>query len=417
MSQQNTSILRNIISFFLSYPEDLVSDKLRVYYVSKFSYLISMKVHTGYAVFFSIAGFFPLAIYNLASIMLFVFLIVIANERLWFTAGLFLTIAEYITHATFTSFAFGIEPGFQYSLFGVAAYVPFIDTIKLRWRIGLVLLALGSLCAIIILNWRTIGLMPMNEEIIRFLLPVNIVLNFSGVALASLYFTLAVKTAETRLEKSLKTSDALLANILPPPIAKRMKSGEKNIVNKVENGGVLFVDIVGFTQWSAKKDPTEVIKYLNRFFRLLDKGVKAYGLEKIKTIGDSYMVASGLFTNTANHLADLVHFAYSVMKNIKRVRNKKNFPFECRIGIDTGPIVAGVIGERKFAYDIWGDTVNTASRMESACISGQVRVTQRVYVRTSQWFKYSEEEFLDIKGKGKMRTFLLLGKSDTVPAT
>lgn len=411
MAEELKGFFRKVFAFFLNYPEELESDKLRVYYVSKFAYLISLVVHTGYAVFFGVTGYSLLSFYNVGSFLLFMFLIVIANERLWFTIGLFLTIVEYIAHAVLTSMAFGMEPGFHYSLFGVAAYVPFIDTIKIRWRIILVFLTLSVLVALTVLQWRQVGFMPMDSGLIRYLLPVNIILNFSGVAIASVYFTLAVKTAEARLEKSLKATDALLTNILPPPIAKRMKAGEKNIVNKIESGGVLFVDIVGFTSWSAQRDPSDVLRYLNLFFKILDKGVQRYKLEKIKTIGDSYMVASGLFHKRERHLVDLMDFAAFVLRKVEHLRQVKNFPFECRIGADAGPVVAGVIGEHKFAYDIWGDTVNTASRMESTSLPGQVRVTQRVYEKTLDLFIYSHEEYLEIKGKGKMRTFLLQGRS------
>ena len=203
-------------------------------------------------------------------------------------------------------------------------------------------------------------------------------------------------------------SDNLLLNILPISIAKRLKLGEKVIADKHNNVGVLFADICGFTEFSSSAEPEEVIAKLDEIFNSFDKIVTKYGLEKIKTIGDAYMVASGIPEASDNFASNLAKMALDMLTNIESFQLKNNVMLSMRIGIHCGSVVAGVIGESKFAYDLWGDTVNVASRMESTGEAGKIQVSGDFANQIMHDFNIEERGYVEIKGKGLMQTFFLV---------
>lgn len=206
------------------------------------------------------------------------------------------------------------------------------------------------------------------------------------------------------LEREQAKSEELLLNILPKPVADRLKLGETVIADHFEDVTVMFADLVGFTPLAARIPPTEVVKLLNRVFSLFDQLVDRYGLEKIKTIGDSYMVAGGLTTPLTHHTAAVAQMALDMQRMLPQIIGGQ---LQVRIGIHRGPVVAGVIGIRKFTYDLWGDTVNLASRMESHGFPGSIQVTRTVYERLHDRYTFTPRGTIEIKGKGKMETFLL----------
>jgi len=207
-------------------------------------------------------------------------------------------------------------------------------------------------------------------------------------------------------------SERLLLNVLPEPIAQRLKDGESLIADGAPEVGVLFADIAGFTPMSESMAPEDIVRLLNDVFSAFDGLAAMHGLEKIKTIGDAYMVASGLLEPGARHAEDLARMALEMLRETRRFGR-----LQLRIGIDIGPVVAGVIGRSKFIYDLWGDTVNTASRMESHGIPGAIQVTERAYHRLSPAFEFEARGIVEIKGKGPQRTYLLVGpKEDIAPA-
>jgi adenylate cyclase len=199
-------------------------------------------------------------------------------------------------------------------------------------------------------------------------------------------------------------SERLLLNVLPASIAERLKGGESLIADGAADVGVLFADIAGFTPISEAMAPEDVVRLLNEVFTLFDGLAATYRLEKIKTIGDAYMVASGLLEPGDGHAENLARMALDMQREASRLST-----LELRIGIDIGPVVAGVIGRSKFIYDLWGDTVNTASRMESHGIPGTIQVTERAYHRLASSFEFEDRGTVEIKGKGRLRTYLLIG--------
>jgi class 3 adenylate cyclase len=212
------------------------------------------------------------------------------------------------------------------------------------------------------------------------------------------------------LDAANEESETLLLNILPAPIAHRLKSGERAIADKFDAVTVLFADIVGFTKLSARTSPEELVQGLNAIFGRFDELAIKYGLEKIKTIGDAYMVAGGLPERSTDHAERVARFALAMqhVMNSPSSANNLGGRVQVRIGIHTGEAVAGVIGTSKFSYDLWGDTVNTASRMESHGEAGKIHVSEEVYDALKEKFVFEERGEIEVKGKGVMRTWFLL---------
>ncbi|MEA5468037.1 PAS domain S-box protein [Spirulina sp. 06S082] len=218
------------------------------------------------------------------------------------------------------------------------------------------------------------------------------------------------KEAEDALRIEREKSDRLLLNILPKAIAERLKQNEKSIADRYDCISILFADIVDFTSLSAKMPPADLVDLLNEMFSAFDKLTTWHNLEKIKTIGDSYMVAGGLLNTAANHAEAIADLALDMQLAISKFRQEDGQPFQVRIGINTGPVVAGVIGINKFIYDLWGDTVNVASRMESQGKPNAIQVTKDTYELIKDKFFFEKEEEITVKGKGKMKTYILQGR-------
>lgn len=216
--------------------------------------------------------------------------------------------------------------------------------------------------------------------------------------------------AELALRLAQKKSDHLLLNILPAAIVENLKKGEGSPAQRFESATVLFADIVDFTSLAAKISPLELVNLLNQIFSKFDELTEKHGLEKIKTIGDAYMVAGGLPVPRADHAEAIAGMAVDMQDAIANFQTDTGEPFQIRIGIHTGPVVAGVIGTKKFIYDLWGDTVNVASRMESQGLPGYIQVTADIYEQLKERYVFEERGAIAVKGKGEMITYWLKGK-------
>lgn len=255
-------------------------------------------------------------------------------------------------------------------------------------------------------------------------LPVGVVatffvLNIGAVATSMFllvrFFVREREKAMRALRIEREKSERLLLNMLPRPIADRLKSEEGIIADAFPDVSVLFADIVDFTPLSERLDPEEVVMLLDEIFTAFDRLADDRGLEKIKTIGDAYMVAGGLPVRRPDHSQSIAEMALGMLEEVARCAERFGAPLSVRIGIDVGPVIAGVIGRRKFIYDLWGDTVNTASRMESHGLPGTIQVTRRAYERLRDRYEFEERKGVIVKGKGKTTTFRLIGRrSSTV---
>ncbi len=246
------------------------------------------------------------------------------------------------------------------------------------------------------------------------------VLNFAAISLMiySLLWYYASEKQKLRLEVDLQheqlrmekeKSERLLLNVLPHSIAERLKRGESNIAQGHADVTVMFADIVGFTRMTEELSPVETVKILNDVFSMFDEIADKFGVEKIKTIGDAYMAAAGVESGAQIHYADAVaSMALEMLDRVHEYRLRTGEKIELRIGIGTGPLVAGVIGKKKFIYDLWGDTVNVASRMAGDAFTGSIQVDLTTHRRLHTRFKFDAPHEVEIKGKGRMQVFHLL---------
>lgn len=222
-------------------------------------------------------------------------------------------------------------------------------------------------------------------------------------------------TDRKRIEEALhierEKSEQLLLNILPQPIAEQLKQDPRAIASRIDEATILFADIVNFTGLSAAISPTELVDLLNQIFSTFDQLAEKHGLEKIKTIGDAYMVVGGIPFPRKDHTAAIADMALEMQQAITQFNRDDASPFNLRIGIATGPIVAGVIGIKKFSYDLWGDSVNVASRMETQGLPGKIQVTAKVYESLKESYQFEARGLIEVKGKGPMETYWLTGRS------
>ena len=222
---------------------------------------------------------------------------------------------------------------------------------------------------------------------------------------------LEVKAYQDQLAASRRESDRLLLSILPEVIAERLKRGE-SVADHIDDATVLFADLVNFTSFASETDAAIVVEKLNMVFRIFDQIVITRGLEKIKTIGDAYMLAGGVPTPLENHAALVVDAGLAMLAACERLRRRGEVDFNLRIGVASGPVVAGVIGNTKFAYDLWGDTVNVASRMERHGVPGRMQITDSTRQLLDGRFLLEDRELVDVKGKGPMATWFVNGPRD-----
>ena len=222
--------------------------------------------------------------------------------------------------------------------------------------------------------------------------------------------TADLKRANQKLAKAQEKSEGLLLNILPETIAHRLKEGDNAISDGFAEVSILFADIVNFTALSAQMSPSQLVMVLNQIFSAFDQLTEQFGLEKIKTIGDAYMVASGLPTPRPDHAEAIADMALAMRQEIAHLSQTFIQPLDIRIGINSGPVVAGVIGTKKFIYDLWGDTVNVASRMESQGRAGGIQITPATYACLQGKYIFESRGPIEVKGKGKIETYWLMGK-------
>jgi class 3 adenylate cyclase len=229
------------------------------------------------------------------------------------------------------------------------------------------------------------------------------------IALGYVFRHIWLSTEEAlRIER--EKSERLLRNILPAPIAERLKSGQQTIADAFEETTILFADIVGFTTLSERTSPDQLVAMLNTLFSRFDDLTEKHGLEKIKTIGDAYMVVAGLPEHRHDHAQAIAAMALDMHRTMTHFNASTGHALELRIGINSGAVTAGVIGKKKFSYDLWGDAVNTAARMESHGIPGEIQVSQTTYDLLKDTFAFEERGLIELKGKGLMSRYLLRGK-------
>jgi adenylate cyclase len=222
-----------------------------------------------------------------------------------------------------------------------------------------------------------------------------------------------IRRARQAMEAEYERSETLLTNILPATIAERLKDPTRNIIaDKYDDASILFADIAGYTKRASDTSPSDLVRFLDRLYTDLDALVDLHGLEKVKTSGDSYMVVSGVPQPRDDHMEALACLALDMADAVAGLKDPQGREVPLRIGLAAGPVVAGVVGARKFFYDVWGDAVNVAARMETTDVEGRIQVPHDVYERLNHAFLLEERGNVDVKGKGVMHTWYLVGRRD-----
>jgi guanylate cyclase len=276
-----------------------------------------------------------------------------------------------------------------------------------RWYVAFAIVFVGSGIA-----GELVG--PVSPHVPRWFTTTMLALNIT-VGGAVVFTLLAVFASERRaaldaLRVEQEKAEGLLLNILPRSIAERLKAQTRPIADHFGSASILFADVVDFTPWSERHAPEEVVGHLDRLFSHFDELAERYGLEKIKTIGDCYMVAAGVPTTRPDHARALALVALDMLDAMREHDDLSDLGLELRIGINSGPVVAGVIGRKRFLYDLWGDAVNTASRMESHGAPGRIQITRSTYELLDGEFECEPRGTILVKGKGELEAWYLLGR-------
>lgn len=309
----------------------------------------------------------------------------------------------------FICFTVGTASGMQFYFLVAAALAVLILGIE---RIGLATLIAAAGVAICIVLELTVpdnrGLGPAWTVTAGFL---SSVASSAVMLVATIWYTLReTERAERAMEAEYQRSERLLANILPETIAERLKEPARTVIaDKYDDASVLFADIAGYTERASDTPPAELVRFLDRLYTDLDALVDRHGLEKIKTSGDAYMVVSGVPIPRKDHLEALAMLALDMADAVADLKDARGRAVPLRIGMAAGPVVAGVVGAKKFFYDVWGDAVNVAARMETTDTAGRIQVPEDVYLRLRHAFEFEERGLIEVKGKGPMHTWYLVG--------
>ena len=281
----------------------------------------------------------------------------------------------------------------------------------IRWYVAFVAVLLGSGIAGPLLGFQS----PLPAWFTNLMLGLNISVGGTMVFTLLALFAKQREDALGALRREQERAEGLLLNILPASIAERLKSSPKTIADQFSAVSVLFADVVEFTPRSESLPPAEVVGLLDRLFGHFDTLAERYGLEKIKTIGDAYMVASGVPIPQPDHARALALMALDMVASMAPGGAVGDLDLELRVGINSGPVVAGVIGRKRFLYDLWGDAVNTASRMESQGTPGHIQLTRATYELLKDEFVCEPRGTVTVKGKGEMETWYLVGRRVAAP--
>lgn len=337
-------------------------------------------------------------------------LVIYLNHRGRPNGAMWLLVTIGLFNTTAAALLLGLDTGgFLFIIIIPVTAVFLVRSNDLRTQVVLIGFGLVAMVSVALIDPPTPTVIQ-GSAIESALLVSNIAVTVIFVCGVVLYARRLADNAEVELEVANQRSEELLLNVLPSEIADRLKAGEVVIADRAERVSVLFADLVDSTPMSEKLTPRQMVEVLNEIFTPFDDLADVLELEKIKTVGDAYMVVGGLPVERADHLEAIAEMALRMREEIAK-HSVPNFgSLEMRYGIHTGPVVAGVIGKRKFSYDLWGDTVNTAARMESHGVPGHIQVTAAVRDGLAGKYDFEERGPVEIKGKGKITTYFLIGR-------
>lgn len=375
--------------------------------LTNYTALTSLLITSGYVAFYLTRGWYSSILFNITVCVLQVVamrLNAAGHHRLGpgFSLG-----ALTLQVAAIPALFLGAASGIHFFLF----MIPTLSFLLLHrrdriWMYFQTLLAIGLFTYVEYGAYTSPWWVAAPPDLLRILHAASTIATILSIMLIVLLYHIFLNQAQDDLQREHERSESLLLNILPPTIAERLKRNPETIADDFAETTVFFADIVGFTPWAASNQPARVVGLLNRYFTAFDELIERYQVEKIKTSGDAYIAAAGLPEPRVDHAQVIMELAIDILQNTRKLSAALDTGLDIRIGICSGPVTAGVIGTHKFVYDIWGDTVNTAARMESFGIPGHIQVSESTYSQLEGRFAFAERGPVEIKGKGLIRTFI-----------
>lgn len=390
----------------LKKPEGLSKEEQRFFIAFKFAGPLGIIFHVVFLLLFWVLGYTELALYNIFSVAAFCigYWRIFKNDLV--TITVLCILIEVPLHAVLATLYFGFNAGFWLLIFISVATMTICPVITRVWRFVLsmaITLLLGAVGVYANING---AIYDVPDWLTYTFLISNLVVLTIVVMVIILSYDIAVETAEEAQEREAARAEALLLNILPARIATRLKAQEEPLADRLDAVTVLFCDIAGFTNMSRGMAAEELVTLLNDLFTRFDVLVATHGAEKIKTIGDAYMVATGL-DGASDHAPQMVALAEDMQAAFEAFRDKHHLELGLRTGVHSGTAIAGVIGKNKFAYDLWGDTVNIASRMESTGVADRIQISAETRALLPEGVTVEARGLIDIKGHATREAFLL----------
>lgn len=403
-------IFKAVKSFYINSPSRLQKEQQSFFTAILIGFTVAVFYHIGLTIYYITMGITEMVYYHIIGIPVLI-LGTVFTKIGYPVAGLVFATIEYCAHSILGTYYIGLSAGMYFPLPLASMMWSIIHGGNRVFNRSISVLAMGVFVWVSYFYYNHQPPYPLPEEILRLTFVVMAASNFGLLVCFFAYNTLASGWWRSLQEERVRT-ELLLLNILPEKIASRLKEHDEIIADRFDSATVLFLDIVDFTKLSAHLPASEVVSILDGLFCQFDDLVEKYGLEKIKTIGDAYMVVAGIPEPVSNHARRIIELAIDMLAIIKLYSQKRNRDIQARIGVCSGPVVAGVIGHKKFIYDLWGDTVNTASRMESHGIPGRIQVNSSIYNILKYDYRFEDRGEIEIKGKGKLHTFTLLPDLD-----
>lgn len=350
-----------------------------------------------------------LAFYTYLGLVLMVFAcgsLILAFPRWWLPIALIVILGVLLFSLVLHIVSGGFQSGLEEAIWMLLAPIVVALFIGPRWAILMLLIYIAGVSGAAYLE-------PFAQSIAPALaLDARMRIATVNLILMGIILTAAVLYLVRQVEYYRQRADDLLLNVLPGPIAARLKESPQTIADAYDEVTVLFADMVGSTPLFAELEPAEAVDWLNEVFLMFDDLIEKHGLEKIRTIGDNYMVASGVPLPKEDHAQRMARFALDMLRGLESIPPRHGQRMAFRVGINSGPVVAGVIGRSKYQYDLWGDTVNIASRMESTGEAGKIQISQATYELLKEDLKCVSRGEIPVKGRGEMQTWYVVGNRE-----
>jgi|GEM_PF-1389548 len=388
--------------------QDVVArNEARAALVARYALIISVFGHAAQIALFAWLERPGLSLLNIGSVAVLAYALWRLQAVRAVEMAYWLAVGELLVINIVASAVLGLGAGFLiYPMIatGIIATVPFCPAGR---RLAMMAASFTILMAAILVMLRTGPTNPMDAARTTVFLVANLANMSLGIVVVLWFYAREIARAEGDLERAYQRSEDLLVAILPASIAGRLKAGEKTIADDYGDATVLFADIVGFTEQAARVAPDELVRFLDALFSRFDALALEAGVEKIKTIGDAYMAVAGLPAPRPDHADAAARFALAVLDAVRQVRLPGDAALRVRIGLHSGRVVGGVIGTKRMTFDLWGDVVNTAARMESTGEPGCIQISDATRLRLRGEYRTVERGMVEVKGKGAMRTWFL----------